>query len=146
METSERIRPVHLGDHVRRMRTALGVKQSALASELGTTQQNISRIEQEEDVDDTTLEKIAQALGVSVEAIKNFYEDGAVFNIQTLHDNSVGNAGSTVGEGSQNNHIQCTFNPLDKLIEVMDENRKLYERLLASEREKVEFLRQQQQL
>ncbi|WP_242923094.1 helix-turn-helix domain-containing protein [Pontibacter liquoris] len=138
METVERKRPIHLGDHVRRMRTALGVKQSALANELGTTQQNISRIEQEEDLDDSTLERIGKALGVSTEAIKNFTDDGSVF-IQTLNDSSFGNS------GPGGTFSQCTFNPLDKLLEVIEENKRLYERLLASEREKVEILRQQQQ-
>ncbi|WP_299758683.1 helix-turn-helix transcriptional regulator [uncultured Pontibacter sp.] len=131
METAARKRPIHLGDHVRRMRTALGVKQAALATELGTTQQNISRIEQEEEVDDVTLERIAKALGVSAEAIKNFREDGDMFHIEHMHDHA------SAGKGNFN---QCTFNPLDKLIEVMDENKKLYERLLQSERDKVELL------
>lgn len=36
----------------------------------------------------------------------------------------------------------CMFNPIDKLIESYEENRKLYERLLAIEREKVEILRE----
>lgn len=141
MEIAERKRPIHLGDHVRRMRTALGVKQATLATELGTTQQNISRIEQEEDVDDVTLGKIASALGVSAEAIKNLPEDGHVF-IQTLHDNSVGNA-SNSGSGPAGSFSQCTFNPIDKIMELLDENRKLYERLLESEREKIEILKQQ---
>ena len=121
METAERKRPIHLGDHVRRMRTALGVKQSALANELGTTQQNISRIEQEEDVDDVTLERIAKALGVTADAIKNFTEEGAVFHIQTMNDNSVGMLN------------QYNFNPIEKIVE-------LYDALLKSEREKVELL------
>lgn len=126
METAARRRPLHLGDHVRRMRTALGVKQSALASELGTTQQNISRIEQEEEVDDVTLEKIGKVLGVSVEAIKNFDEEAAfniVSNTFTSQDSSTINA----------INIQPTFNPVDKVVE-------LYERLLQVEREKVELL------
>ena len=129
METAARKRPIHLGDHVRRMRTALGVKQSALANELGTTQQNISRIEQEEEMDEVTLERIAKVLGVSAEAIKNFTEEGAVFHIQNMQDHA-----------SAGNFNQCSFNPLDKLMEVMDENKKLYERLLQSERERVELL------
>lgn len=33
-----------------------------------------------------------------------------------------------------------TFNPLDKLMESIEENKKLYERLLQAEKEKVEFL------
>ncbi|MBX0334094.1 helix-turn-helix transcriptional regulator [Pontibacter sp. HSC-14F20] len=129
METAARKRPIHLGDHVRRMRTALGVKQAALASELGTTQQNISRIEQEEEVDDATLEKIANVLGVPAEAIRNFTEEGAVFHIQNMQDHA-----------SAGNFNQCSFNPLDKLMEVVDENKKLYERILLAEREKVELL------
>lgn len=125
METAARKRPIHLGDHVRRMRTALGVKQSALASELGMTQQNISRIEQEEDMDKGTLEKIAQALGVTPEAIENFSEEGAIFNVQTLHDNATA--------GNNGYFEQCTFNPIEKIVE-------LYDALLKAEREKNELL------
>lgn len=124
METAVRKRPIHMGDHVRRMRTALGVKQASLASELGTTQQNISRIEQEEDMDKATLENIAKALGVTPEAIENFSEEGAIFNVQTLYDQSTGNS------GSYNNY---TFNPIEKIVE-------LYDALLKSEREKNELL------
>lgn len=126
METATRKRPIHLGDHVRRMRTALGVKQSALASELGTTQQNISRIEQEEDVDEGTLERIGKVLGVSAEAIRNFDEEAAiniVSNSFTSQDSSTINA----------INVQPTFNPVDRVVE-------LYERLLQVEREKNELL------
>ncbi|WP_276496857.1 helix-turn-helix domain-containing protein [Pontibacter litorisediminis] len=123
METAVRKRPIHLGDHVRRMRTALGVKQASLANDLGTTQQNISRIEQEEDMDKATLEKIARALGVTPEAIENFSEEGAVFHINTMNDNSVGMLN------------QYNFNPIEKIVE-------LYDALLKSEREKNELLAQ----
>ncbi|TPE39706.1 helix-turn-helix domain-containing protein [Pontibacter mangrovi] len=127
METAVRNRPLHLGDHVRRMRTALGVKQSALANDLGTTQQNISRIEQEEDMDKATLEKIAKALGVTPEAIENFTEEGAIFNVQTLHDNSCA--------GNNGYFEQCNFNPIEKIVE-------LYDALLKAEREKNDLLAQ----
>lgn len=36
--------------------------------------------------------------------------------------------------------LNCTSNPLDKLMEAIEANRKLYERLLASEREKSSLL------
>jgi len=124
METEARKRPIHLGDHVRRMRTALGVKQSTLASELGTTQQNISRIEQEEEVDKSTLDKIAKALGVTSEDIEKFSEEGAMLNVQNNY------------EGSSSNYSglhQCTFNPIEKVVE-------LYDALLKAEREKNELL------
>ena len=48
-----------------------------------------------------------------------------------------------------NNHDQSSliqqnpvfnFNPIDKWVEALEENKKLYERLLQSEREEVELL------
>ncbi|WP_255594427.1 transcriptional regulator [Pontibacter sp. HSC-14F20] len=89
------------------------------------TQQNISRIEQEEEVDDVTLDRIAKVLGVSAEAIKNFDEEATVNIVSnfTSQDSSTINA----------INIQPTFNPVDKIVE-------LYERLLQVEREKVELL------
>ena len=93
----------------------------------------MSKIEQSETVEEQMLQQIAEILGVTPEAIKNFSED-AVFNIigHTFKDNSVNN-------GAFN--ISCTFNPLEKLIEQFEENKKLYERLLQSEREKIELLK-----
>lgn len=44
---------------------------------------------------------------------------------------------------SPNNYFglnNCTFNPLDKLMETVEENKKLYERLLQSEKDKIEYL------
>ena len=34
----------------------------------------------------------------------------------------------------------CNINPIEKWLEALEENQKLYERLLASEKEKVELL------
>ena len=115
-----------------RIRELRGIKQEFLASELGVSQQSISRIEQSETVEEDKLQQIAQVLGVTAEAIKNFSEE-AVINIisSTLHDNA----------GSVNNNCTLNFNPMDKLLEVIEENKKLYERLLQSEREKVELLK-----
>ena len=95
------------------------------------SQQAISNIENSETVEDSKLVEIAKVLGVSVEAIKNFSEE-AVFN----YFNSFNNFNDS--EATFNNH--CTFNPLDKLLESVEENKKLYERLLQSEKEKVALL------
>ncbi|MCY1247643.1 hypothetical protein D9M72_609920 [compost metagenome] len=107
------------------------MKQEALAIALGMSQQYISTLEGSEKIDDERLTKIAEALGVSVETIKNF-SDEAVFNIigntVTNHDNSA------------LFQFHPTFNPIDKLIESYDENKKLYERLVQAEKEKVECL------
>jgi transcriptional regulator with XRE-family HTH domain len=109
------------------------MKQEALASLMGVSQQAISKIEQSAEVEDLALEKIAQALGVTAEAIRGFTEE-AVFNIisNTFHNSSTDN--STLIASSMN--YQPTFNTVEKIVE-------LYERLLASEREKVELLKKQ---
>jgi hypothetical protein len=36
---------------------------------------------------------------------------------------------------------QFNFNPIEKLVELFEENKNLYERLLASEKEKVDLLK-----
>ncbi len=80
--------------------------------ELCLSQQVISQLEQKETLDVPTLDRVAKALGVSTEVIKNFKEEAAI-NIMssTLHDN----AGSVF--------YNPTFNPIDKVVE-------LYERML----------------
>jgi transcriptional regulator with XRE-family HTH domain len=125
---------LHIGRKISRIRELRGMKQETLASELGISQQAVSRIEQSENVESEALEKIASVLGVSAEAIKNYSDEAVIHNIQNNYDNSIIHAGPTV------NH-NCAFNPIDKLVEVYEENKKLYEQLLASEREKVELLK-----
>ncbi|WP_342089381.1 helix-turn-helix domain-containing protein [Dyadobacter sp. OTU695] len=126
-------KPSHLGHKIGRIRELRGLKQETLAYELNVSQQTVSKIEQSETVDEQMLEQIASILGVSAEGIKNFSEE-AVFNyFNNFNDNSV-------NHGPFNNN-QCTFNPLDKLVELFEEHKRLYERLLESEREKIDFLK-----
>ena len=63
---------IHEGRNVKRIREMLGIKQDALAMDLGLSQQAISALEQKEALDKDMLEKIAAVLKVPVEAIKNF--------------------------------------------------------------------------
>jgi transcriptional regulator with XRE-family HTH domain len=121
---------LHIGRKISKIRELRGMKQEALAVELGISQQAISKIELSEKIEDEVLDKIAHALGVTSEGIKKFNEE-AVFNI----------IGNNYHDSSSSVQYQCTFNPIDKLIEVFEENKKLYEQLLASEREKVEILK-----
>ena len=74
MEMTTRPNNKHIGRKISRIREIKGIKQDALAIELGVSQQTISKIEQSEEVENLTLEKIANALGVTVEGIKNFTE------------------------------------------------------------------------
>jgi transcriptional regulator with XRE-family HTH domain len=134
--TAMQQKPVHEGRNVKRIREILGIKQDALAIDLGLSQQAISQLEQKEALDADMLQKIAAILKVPVEAIKNFDEDAAVNYINTFNDNST-NQGVL---GSFNDHSSFILNPVEKWIEALEENKKLYERLLQSEKEKVALL------
>ncbi len=109
-----------------------GLKQEAFASLLGDswTQRKVSALEDKEIVDDETLLIVALVLHVSIDAIKKF-DESTGFNIfsNTYHDNSAS--------------IQYQFNAVDKWVSALEENKKLYERLLESEKEKVEILKKQ---
>lgn len=115
---------LHIGRKISRIRELRGMKQEALASELGISQQAVSKIEQSADIDDVTLDKIAKVLGVVPDAIKSFSDEAALNYFNTFNDNSTGAF----------NNFNCSFNPIDKVVE-------LYERLLQSEREKIELLK-----
>ena len=117
---------IHEGRNVKRIREIFGVKQDALAFDLGMSQQAISSIEQKEKIDEKLMEDIARILKVPVDAIKNMTDDSATNFINTFQDNSVNNGP----------YFHCTINPLEKYIEQVEKNEKLYEDLLRSEREK----------
>ncbi len=131
MENATKTTRTHLGRKISRIRELRGMKQDALAAELGISQQAVSKLEQSEEIEDSTLEKVAKVLGVSAEAIKE-YSDEAVFNIISNTFNNTSSDNSTLIASSLN--YQPTFNTVDKIVE-------LYERLLASEREKIEILK-----
>ncbi len=127
-ETVETPRKKHHGKNLQKVRVYLGVKQDALATDLGMSQQTISKIEQQEEIEEEVLARIAEVLGVSPELIKNFDEEKAIYNI-----NSNNYREATISEGATANAISQQVNPIDKIVE-------LYERLLKSEKEKIEIL------
>lgn len=119
---------VHQGKNIKWFRDILGVKQETLAEKLEMTQQAFSKLEQKEQIDDKTLTKVAEILNIPVEAIKSATDEAAfniIGNTFNSHDTSVGN---------QSNY-QCSFNPIDKVVE-------LFERLLKVEQEKVSLLQE----
>jgi len=112
----------HQGRAVKRIREILGIKQDALAIDLGLTQQAVSLMEQKEVLDAPMLQKVAKVLGITEDAIKQFNDEAMINNIN-----------NTFHEGSS--LINYQFNPIEKIVE-------LYERMLQSEKEKVEMLEQ----
>src|SRR5690606_5711900 len=125
---------IHQGRNVKRFREMLGIKQEALAFDLGEdwNQKKISLLEQRDVIDDSLLKKISEALKIPVEAFQNFDEEQAVNIIaNTFHEGAVAN---------NSGYINCTFNPIDKLIELHEEKIALYERMLKEKDEMMEKL------
>ena len=124
---------IHQGRNIKRFREMLGVKQEALAWELGEdwSQKRVSLLEQKEEIEQDILEQVAKILKIPAEAIKTFDEQSAVNIIA-----------STVNNHDQSASVfyNAVINPVEKWFEALEENKKLYERLLQSEREKVELL------
>ncbi len=118
----------HIGRNIARIREMRGMKQETLAELLGVSQQKISLFENAEELEDVKLEPIAKALEISVEALKNFSEEGVINYFNSFNE--------AVNHSHFGNNNYCTFNPIDKLLESYEENKKLYERLLESEKEK----------
>ncbi|KQB39409.1 helix-turn-helix domain-containing protein [Flavobacterium aquidurense] len=127
-------KPNHIGRKISRIRELRDMKQEALAQALGISQQSISAIENSETIEEERLIEIAKVLGVNVEALKNFSDEAAINFFNTVSDNDIN------GNVFNANVNSCSFNPLDKMMEIVDENRKLYERLLQAEKDKVEYL------
>jgi transcriptional regulator with XRE-family HTH domain len=120
---------VHEGRNVKRFREMLGIKQDALAYELGEgwNQQKISLLEQKETIELPLLKQISNAMKVPVEALQNFDDELAINIInntfQDFKDNAMASA----------LNYQCSFNPIDKMVE-------LYERMLQQQKEMIERL------
>lgn len=122
---------IHEGHNVKRIREILGIKQDALAFDLNLSQQAISQLEQKESIDPALLEEISKALKVPVEAIKNFDEEKAIYNIScNFSDNAVNNNAINI------QHI----NAAEKWLETIEENKKLYQNLLKEKDEKIALL------
>ena len=124
---------IHEGRNVKRIREILGIKQDVLALELGLSQQAVSALEQKEALDKEMLEKIANALKVPVDSIKNFNDEAAVNIIANTVTNN---------DQAASVFYNSTFNPLEKYIEQVDEIKKLYTALLKEKDEKIALLEQ----
>lgn len=122
-------KPLSMGQKVERIRMFRGIKQEYLANKLGISQPQVSKIEQQEEIEESLLNQIAEILGVTPETIKNFDEDNLTYHI----NNQYNFYNTEIKDNATNNFV---FNPIEKIAE-------LYERLLNSEREKNELLKNQ---
>jgi transcriptional regulator with XRE-family HTH domain len=122
---------IHEGRNVKRFREMLGMKQEALAAELGEewTQKKVSLLEAKETVDKALLQRIAETLKVPVDAFRNFDEEMAVNIISnTFADDSVAYA----------QQYKCVVNPLEVILKLHEEKIALYERMISAKEELIQ--------
>ena len=81
IKVKDKVNQRHVGRNLQRIRVYLGMKQEALASDLGVSQQEISKIEKQDEIEDGLLTKIAEVLGISTDVIKDFDVEKAICNI-----------------------------------------------------------------
>ncbi|OXA84585.1 helix-turn-helix domain-containing protein [Flavobacterium hercynium] len=120
---------IHQGRNVKRFREMLGIKQESLAFDLGNewNQKKISMLEQKDVIEVDLLDQISQALKIPVEAFQNFDEEQAVNIIaNTFHEGAIAN---------NSGYVNCTFNPIDKIVQIHEEKIALYERMLKEKDE-----------
>jgi transcriptional regulator with XRE-family HTH domain len=124
---------VHEGRNVKRFREMLGIKQDALAYELGEgwNQKKISLLEQKKTIEQPLLQQISNTLKIPVEAFQNFDEEQAVNIISNTFDN-----GSILNAINHN----PTFHPIEQIIKLHEEKIALYERMLKEKDEMMERL------
>ncbi len=120
---------IHQGRNVKRFREMLGIKQEALAFDLGDdwNQKKISLLEQKEVVEDPLLKKISEVLKIPVEAFQNFDEEQAI--------NIISNTFGEHAFSNSFNYGTIHFHPIDKLIQLHEEKIALYERMLKEKEE-----------
>lgn len=131
---------IHEGRNVKRFREMLGIKQEALASELGEdwNQKKISLLEQKETLDAAILKDVATALKIPVEAIQNFDEEQAI----NIISNNINNNDNAVmhGPALYNHYPSYNINPMEKWLEAIEEIKQLYERWLKEKEQTIRTL------
>lgn len=122
---------VHEGRNVKRFREMLGIKQDALAYELGEgwNQQKISLLEQKETIELPLLKQISSAMKVPVEAFQNFDDEQAINIISNTVNNNDNASGNSLFS------YYPTINPLEQIIKLHEEKIALYERMLKEKDE-----------
>jgi len=127
METKEKtLKNTHHGHAIKRIRHTLGIKQEALAVDMGISQAQISAYEQKKIIDNNMIEKFAKTLNVTPECIKQLEEDP----VTVIIENNTFQKGSAAGINTIHN------NPIKHILELNKEMKSLYERMLELEKEK----------
>ena len=124
---------IHQGRNVKRFREMLGIKQDALAFDLGNdwNQKKISLLEQKDVIENDILKQISNSLKIPVEAFQNFDEEQAINIISNTFDNC---------QQPASVFYNSTINHIDQFVKLHEEKIALYERMLKEKDEMMQRL------
>ena len=114
---------MHLGRNISKLRELKGIKQEDFAKMLKITQQEVRKLENKKEIDDATIDKIAEKLGYTPESIKEFNPDATVQSINQQGGNVI------------------NINPLDKIIEFYERLLKEKDTIISSYKKEIETLK-----
>ncbi len=149
---------IHHGRNVKIARTCENVTQEDLAFRMDTSQSKISALELQKIIDDDTLNKVAAALEVPVNFLKNFQPEDAVksYNVtnnetyemtQTNSDSASGNCivQQKVVEKQENIYypLEKITELYDKLLQEKDKQIDKFEKQLSSFQKQIDELKSQ---
>ncbi|WP_294287236.1 helix-turn-helix transcriptional regulator [uncultured Chryseobacterium sp.] len=126
---------IHQGRNIKRFREMLGIKQEALAFDLGDdwNQKKISLLEQKSVVEKALLQKISEVLNIPVEAFQNFDEEQAITVIANTFNTHDQSSGVSV-------HPITNVNPIEKWIEALEEIKRLNAELIMAKDEQIRLM------
>lgn len=127
---------VHLGNNVARLRGFRRLTQKQVADKANMTQQEYSRLESRQVIDDDLLERIAAAIEFPVDLIKQLDSASVVNNNQ-----QGGNAGNIFYQNENADHVKELY---DMLLQQKEEIIKMKDEVIRQKDEIIEMYKKQQ--
>ncbi|RKF41192.1 hypothetical protein BCY89_21795 [Sphingobacterium siyangense] len=105
---------MHIGHNIKRIREIQGIKQEAFGQLCRNrySQQRISDFENMVALDESLLDELATALGVTPDFVKSFKDENVIYNIQNNQDTSSSN--------QQYNYPTIHNDGADKLVALLE--------------------------
>lgn len=131
-ETYPQKKRTHNGHAVRQLRVDKRLSQEEFGKLTGMTQPSVCRYEEKEKIEEHILERMAKALEVSVDFIKEMEEDKSLsyyIENNTFTDNNVGMANNST---INNQSSQTLYTALEQMQKLYDSGMELYKNSLEA--------------
>ena len=126
---------IHQGRNIKFFRQAKNMKQEFFAEKIEVSQPVVTKIEKQSIIDDALLSKCADALGISVELIKNF-DPETMFDHHIFYYEDINFPDKAISSSKGVSNSSFFHFAIERMMEMHKKNIELYERLLQAEKDK----------